>query len=605
MKPNQTLEITWSDGEGSIAFAVINPLDATLTVAPPAGWEAYQITLQGEDAPVSQLSSGEFQVMPRSATLIVRTASASPSKESIPAMSAEETEARSEEPVLAEAAGDRLDAENNHRVFYEIFVGSFSDSDGDGVGDLRGIINRMDYLNDGDPASGKSLGVEGLWLTPIFSSPSYHKYNVTDYYTIDPVFGTEEDLRELIALCHARDVKLILDLPLNHTGSDHRWYKQFLNAHQMDSTDNIYYDLYSWIGPDETPPAGRHFSSVPRSDLKVETNFSDSMPEWNFDSDSVRQEALNIARYYLDMGVDGFRFDAAKYLYLGEHEKNIEFWTWYIRELKKINPNVYTVAEVWDGEGVTNRYAAAVNCFNFSTSQAEGIIAETAKGGNVNAFASAMESTLNTLAAIRPDAMNIPFISNHDTDRAAGYLTMASGRMQMAASLYLLTPGSPFIYYGEEIGLRGSRGGANTDANRRLAMRWGDGDPIQDPAGSTYDKQTPYTVQDLENMPGSLLRHYRKLLKIRKDNPEIARGTFTALSFPDSKAGGFLCSWNGSTVAVLHNTTEKTQKLDLKAACDLPFTAIAAVVEALYGEGGAELDGTVLTLYPQTTVVLR
>ena len=117
--------------------------------------------------------------------------------------------------------GEGLVMENNHRVFYEIFVGSFSDSDGDGIGDLRGIINRMDYLNDGNPESGNSLGVEGLWLTPVFLSPSYHKYDVTDYYQIDPSFGTEEDLKELIALCHERDVKLILDLPLNHTGKDH------------------------------------------------------------------------------------------------------------------------------------------------------------------------------------------------------------------------------------------------------------------------------------------------------------------------------------------------------------------------------------------------
>ena len=135
--------------------------------------------------------------------------------------------------------------------------------------------------------------------------------------------------------------------------------------------------------------------------------------------------------------------------------------------------------------------------------------------------------------------MNIPFIANHDTDRAAGYLTVASGRMAMAANLYILTPGSPFIYYGEEIGLRGSRGGDNTDANRRLAMLWGDGDTVQDPPGSTYDKQTPYSVKDLEGMPSSLLQHYRKLIALRKANPEIARGEYTALHFEEHKDGRF------------------------------------------------------------------
>ena len=119
----------------------------------------------------------------------------------------------------------RAPADSLDRVFYEIFVGSFSDSDGDGTGDLRGIINRLDYLNDGDPTSGLSLGVEGLWLTPVFKSPSYHKYDVTDFYTVDPAFGTAEDLAELIRLCHERNVKVILDLPINHTGTDNRWYK--------------------------------------------------------------------------------------------------------------------------------------------------------------------------------------------------------------------------------------------------------------------------------------------------------------------------------------------------------------------------------------------
>ena len=498
-----------------------------------------------------------------------------------------------------------LDAENNNRVFYEIFVGSFSDSNGDGIGDLRGIINRMDYLNDGDPASGKSLGIEGIWLTPIFLSPSYHKYDVTDYYQIDPEFGTMEDLQELIALCHERDVKLILDLPLNHTGSGNRWYKNFVNAHLMHNPSNIHYDFYTWIGADDAAPAGRHFMRVNGLDIRVEANFSDSMPELNFDNEAVRQAVLDVAKFYMDMGVDGFRFDAAKYPYFGQHDDNIEFWTWYIGELRKINPDVYTVAEVWDSEGVTNRYAACVNCFNFSTSQAEGLIAETAKGGDVNKLTAVTERTLQALKAINPQAMNIPFIANHDTDRAAGYLTMASGRMAMAANLYLLSPGSPFIYYGEEIGLRGSRGGANTDANRRLAMVWGDGDTVRDPVGSDYAKQTPYSVADLEQMKGSLLNHYKKVLAVRKAHPEIARGTYTALLFPDTKLGGFLCEWNGSTVAVLHNTTGGTLTVDLKEATDYPFTEISAVLECVFGEGGAELEDGVLTLYSQTSVVLR
>jgi glycosidase len=329
------------------------------------------------------------------------------------------------------------------------------------------------------------------------------------------------------------------------------------------------------------------------------------MPELNFDNEKVRKAVLDIAKHYLELGVDGFRFDAVKYLYLGENDKNIAFWEWYLQELKKIAPEIYTVAEVWDGEGVTNRYAKAVNCFHFSTSQAEGLYAETVRSGDVNKLTRETARYLGELRQVNPEAMNIPFISNHDMDRAAGYLPMANGRMAMAANLYILTPGSPFLYYGEEIGLRGSRGGANTDANRRLKMLWGDGYTVRDPEGSDYTKQTTYSVKDLEKIPGSLLNHYRKVITVRRANPEIARGEYQALSFADTKLGGFLCTWNGKTVCVFHNTTEKGLTVDLKEATEQSFTEIAAVLEAIPGEGGASLEGTVLTLGPQTSAVLR
>ena len=492
------------------------------------------------------------------------------------------------------------DVGDNHRVFYEIFVGSFSDSDGDGTGDLRGIINRMDYLNDGDPDSGKSLGVEGIWLTPIFLSPSYHKYDVTDYYQLDPAFGTMEDLRELISLCHERNVKLILDLVLNHTGRENRWYLRFLEAHRENRTTDRYYDYYTWYPEGEAlPPASRFMKE--NGEMTVEANFSDRMPELNYDNPLVRQAMLKVGKYYLEMGVDGFRFDAAKYLYLNDHEKNAAFWDWYIGELKKINPEVYTVAEVWDSESVTDRYAGSVNCFRFSTSQAEGMIANTARGGNVNRFTADTQRYLDELHGIRPDAMNIFFIANHDTDRAAGFLTVASRQMQMAANLYILSPGSPFIYYGEEIGLRGSRGAATTDANRRLAMRWGDGDTVRDPEGSDYEAQTEETVMSMLQNGKSLLNNYIRLLKIRRDNPEIARGTYRALSFEDTKAGGFLCTWNGKTVGVFHNTGKQKAVLDLRGT----DAACLERIESVIGKKDASFEDGILTIGSQTSVVLR
>ena len=490
------------------------------------------------------------------------------------------------------------DVRDDHRVFYEIFVGSFSDSDGDGIGDLRGIIDRMDYLNDGDPQSGFSLGVEGIWLTPVFTSPSYHKYDVTDYYTVDPAFGTNEDLKELVDLCHERDVRVILDLPINHTGSQNRWFKNFLNAHMLHNDANTWYNFYTWQTSADTRPAGRHFTKVGNQDLLYESNFSDDMPELNFDDPYVYDQIVDVARYWLDLGVDGFRFDAAKYLYLNDHERNLAFWTRYLTDLRAIKPDLYTVAEVWDSEGITDLYLPAMNCFNFTTSQTSGLITETAQAGDVNRYASYLEKNQERIRSINPEAMNIPFIANHDTDRAAGYLTVASGQMQMAANLYLLAPGSPFIYYGEEIGLRGSRGGANTDANRRLAMVWGDGDTVQDPVGSTYTKQTEFTVQQQKKRSDSPLTYYKRLLMIRKAHPEIARGTLTALSFENTKAGGYVCAWQGSSVIVLHNTTKGQERLEL------PEGMTAVLCEAV-GMGEAAQDGNAVILDGQTSAVLR
>ena len=483
---------------------------------------------------------------------------------------------------------------DNNRVFYEIFVGSFSDSNGDGIGDLRGIINRMDYLNDGEADSGLSLGVEGIWLTPIFLSPSYHKYDVADYYQIDPQFGTMEDLQELIDLCHERDVKIILDLVINHTSTQHSWFSKFRSAHLMQNPDN-------WLDAGEAAPAGRTFAKAVGRELYYEANFSEAMPELNYDNEDVRQAMLDVALFYLNMGVDGFRFDAAKYIYYGDHVKSAAFWDWYIGEMRKVKPDVYTVAEVWDGDGVINQYLPMTSCFNFTASQTAGIIAETAGEGDVNRFTKYVESYISDVDAISDNALPTLFISNHDMDRAAGYLTMASGRMKVAASLYLLSPGSPFIYYGEEIGLRGSRGGANTDANRRLAMLWGDGDTVKNPVGTTYTKQTTYSAKDLARMSDSLLNHYKQLIMIRKANPEIARGEYKALAFEGTKVGGFTSTWNGSTVAVIHNTTDSDKTIDLAQATDIPFTTLAAVA----GTGPATLEGTTLTLAGQTSVVLR
>jgi len=498
---------------------------------------------------------------------------------------------------------DARRTEGNSRVFYEIFVGSFSDSDGDGIGDLRGVIERLDYLNDGDPGSGQSLGIEGIWLSPVFPSSSYHKYDVNDYYSIDKSFGTTEDLEELAQACHERGIKLILDLPINHTGRLNDWFSRFIVAHRQGKTDDPYYDFYSWRAADEPSSPGKTYTQLSGTTDYFESNFSSDMPELNYDEPAVREAVLDAALYWLEKGVDGFRFDAAKYIYFGDHAKCVEFWQWYLGELRARDPELFAVAEVWDGDGITDLYYPAMDCFDFTVSQSEGLIAATAKKGNVNTYTAYVDAYMERVEGMRSGALFVPFIANHDTDRAAGYLTVASGHMQMAANLYILSPGAPFLYYGEELGMRGSRGGANTDANRRLAMLWGDGDTVKDPTGSTYgaDSQVKETVADQLADGGSLLSYYKKLIAIRQANPEIAIGDYTALSFRDTKLGGFTATADGATVCVLHNTTLNSIGTDLSEVTDHPFKEICAVI----GQGEAALNGTELTLDSMTSVLLR
>lgn len=502
------------------------------------------------------------------------------------------------EAIIDDAGTVAISNSGNARIFYHIFVGSFSDSNGDGIGDLRGIINRFDYLNDGDDNSGVSLGVEGIWLSPIFLSPSYHKYDATNYYKIDPQFGTMEDLQELIDLCHSRNVQIILDLVINHSSRSNAWFQSFVNAHQKGDTSDPYYDFYTWV---DNQQAGATYHQIPGTSQYYEGNFTSEMPELNFDNDHVRTAMVDLAKFYLDMGVDGFRFDAAKYIYFSDAGKSVDFWNWYMDKLRQIKPDIYTVAEVWDGDGATFPYFQATNCFNFSMAQSSGKIASAAKGGNVNTFTQYIDGYLDNIKAQNPNAMMVSFIANHDTDRAAGFLTTAGGYAYMAANLSILLPGSTFIYYGEEIGMLGSRGGASTDANRRLAMLWGDGDTVRNPIGTTYkSEQINGTVLDQLPDGNSLYNHYKKLIAIRKSNPEIAYGDFQPLT-TCGKCGGFVCTYEGKSVMILHNTTNEAVTIDISQWTTWQITSLVAYV----GMGNAKLEGTTLTLDAQTSAVLR
>jgi glycosidase len=329
------------------------------------------------------------------------------------------------------------------------------------------------------------------------------------------------------------------------------------------------------------------------------------MPELNFDNPTVREETLNIAKYYLDLGVDGFRFDAVKYIYYGDTARSVEFWQWYMQELRKIKPDVYCVGECWSGDTEILEYYTAMNCFNFATSQAEGVMASAARGLTIGKYTNYIASMQEAISGKNPDSMLMPFLSNHDMDRIAGSF-VTENNMRMAANLCLLSPGSPVIYYGEEIGMRGSRGGANTDANRRLAMLWGDGDTVRNPTGTNYpsDKQIATTVTSQLEDEASLLRYYCKLLTIRHKYPAIARGSYTALDWGNRKFGGFIITWEGEEILLLHNTSTEELTVDFAKVKALEGKLPTQILECI-GGGFANMEGTVLTLGGQSSVLVK
>ena len=494
--------------------------------------------------------------------------------------------------------------DDNYRTFYQIFVGSFSDSNGDGIGDIRGIINRMDYLNDGNINGGKDLGVQGIWLSPIFESPTYHKYDAKDYYKIDKKFGTEEDLKELLELCHQRNVKVILDLVVNHTSIKHEWFLKFQEARKNGDTENKYYDYYSCATQDEKI-SGCTYSALGIGKWWYEANFSPEMPELNFDNPDVKADMLFLAKHYLDLGVDGFRFDAVKYIYFGNTKKSVEFWEWYMGELVAYKPDIYCVGECWSAESEIIEYYSAMNCFNFATSGPEGRVASAAKGKSLSSFLNYIETYQDKVQEANPNGMPMPFLSNHDMDRISGSFT-EEGVMKMAANLYLLSPGSPMIYYGEEIGIKGSRGGANTDANRRLAMLWGDGDKIKNPTGSTYSnkKQITETVKDQLWDKDSLLRYYSRLIAIRHKYPAIARGDYNAVTCDNKNFGGFYIEYNGEVIGLFHNNSAEEIQIDISTLSGLDENSFSTLCDYI-GMGKAKLKGNILTIGAQTSVILK
>ncbi|MEE4194705.1 MAG: alpha-amylase family glycosyl hydrolase [Anaerolineae bacterium] len=421
----------------------------------------------------------------------------------------------------------------NDVTFYQVFVRSFYDSDGDGLGDINGLIEKLDYLNDGDPETDTDLEVTGLWLMPMLPSPSYHGYNVTDFKAIDEDYGTMEDFERLLEECHKRGMVVILDWEINHTGLSHPWFQESKDP------ESEYHDWYIW--EDDNPgwggPWGQDVWHYDTTTGKYYYGiFWSGMPDLNYENPEVTAAMYDAVQFWLvEKGVDGLRIDAARHLIeegsLQEsteatHEWFQDFFVWYKEEA----PDAMTIGEVWTSSEEASVFVKNDELDMVFSFDLAGEMIMAAKFGSGRQFSQSIEAELLNF----PDYQMGTFLTNHDQARTMTELGGDYGKAMSAATALLTAPGVPFIYYGEEIGMAGGK----PDENIRRPMQWDDSQaagfttatiPWNLPQTDYKEKNVALQTED----PASLLNHYRKLVNIRNQYPALRVGDYTKIMAND------------------------------------------------------------------------
>lgn len=509
----------------------------------------------------------------------------------------EETDWRSKEVAVID---------DNYRTWYEIFVYSFCDSDGDRIGDLQGVISKLDYIQD--------MGFNGIWLMPVMPSTTYHKYDVTNYLEIDPEYGTMEDFDELAAECEKRGIKLIIDLVLNHTSSKHPWFvaacdylKQLEEGEEPSAEECPYYEYYNFV---KGNPTSDTWYQVGSTDYYYEGEFWSEMPDVNFGSDELRKEFEAVIDFWMAKGIGGFRLDAVKEFYSGSASKNVEVLTWINDYVKAIDPEAYLVGEAWDGLNIYAQYYASGidSLFDFDFADSSGRITKTltytGESNNAQAFAKALVKVQDTIRSYRDDAVDAPFFTNHDVGRAAGYLRYDERKIKIAAAMNILMSGSAFVYYGEEIGITGS----GKDENKRAPMYWSS-DSYADgmtrgPAAMEAQENRFASAEEQIKDASSIYSFYKDTILLRNQNPEIARGTVARLTdITDGDIAAISKTYNGTTIYLLYNLSDTEEKQVVMPAEQYGYTEIAGYL-AVDGGKVTLKDGTI-TMPSYSVVILR
>ena len=474
--------------------------------------------------------------------------------------------------------------EKKGEVYYEIFVRSFYDSDGDGYGDLNGISEKLEYLDN--------LGISGLWLMPIHPSKSYHKYDVMDYKDVDEQYGTIEDLQNLIQKAKEKNIDIILDLVINHTSLYHPWF-QSAWQHQRDNTcdeANSYCDYYNFS---DTPQSG--YQQLPGTYVYYECRFSSDMPDLNLDSENVRKEIADIVAFYMNKGVKGFRLDATLHYYENQTKENIDFLSWLSKEVKQYDEDAYIVGEAWTGsQTYKNYFASNTSSFDFDLSQSNGKIVNAFRNDEGNTLAKRMVAYEKEIKEIDLKAINSIFLSNHDQGRSGSYVADLSST-KFLANVYLLLPGIPFIYYGEEIGMLGS----GIDPNKRMSFLWSDDDltgvPTKLVEADYKARRYPALDKQMKDTD-SLYNHYVDVLRVRNKHHVYVDGQASLIGIEDEAIYAVNLKNESEDIIVLHNfSKEETKTVTIEGY---------RLEDKLEIDGEVKMSGKTITMSPHTSAVL-
>jgi alpha-amylase len=461
-------------------------------------------------------------------------------------------------------------AQTDNSFVYQIFVRSFADTPSDSApsgrgetGDIRGILENLDYLNDGKPATDADLEVGILWLLPIFPSPTYHGYDVTDYRAVNPDYGTIQDLRRLLDAAHKRGMRVILDLPVNHTSRQHAWFKQAVN-----DPASGFRKFYHFSSADQpAPPGVWHLATgTGGKSVRYLGVFSSEMPDLNFDEPQVRTEVKAIARFWLDQGVDGFRLDAAKHIYgtsLNDVSESVilrnnDWWREFSDFVYGVKPNAVIVGEVLGDPEMLRRHAWGNDALVDEPFMKAARSRMAFPGADfLTNWASFLRRCreVNKEAHARPGspARSEPFqpftyLASHDENpRLASHLEDMKHRGMQATvdqayrlGMYLLTSMSKYaiLYNGDELmqpGIKwngdprdkGGDGSGIYDETLREPFPWGKSGSRPPQTGwfaARFDRPDDGISVEEENAPASMLSLVRALTNLRTQHPSWANG---------------------------------------------------------------------------------